>query len=74
MFKEYTENLKGTVGEEGANYILANALFMVISGTDDLANTYYTLGIGRLHYKLDSYTDLMVENASKFLQVIFLSF
>ncbi|KAM7462534.1 hypothetical protein LguiA_030655 [Lonicera macranthoides] len=71
MFKEYIEKLKGIVGEEGSNYILANAMFMVIAGTDDLANTYYTLGIGRLHYNLNSYTDLMVENASKFVQELY---
>lgn len=74
MFKEYTEKLKGIVGEEGTNYILTNALFVVIVGTDDLANTYFALGIRRLQYNLDSYTDLMVDYASKFAQVIFSSF
>ncbi|KAM7466556.1 hypothetical protein LguiB_014118 [Lonicera macranthoides] len=71
MFKEYTEKLKGIVGEEGKNFILANALFLVVAGTDDLANTYFTLGARRLRYNLESYTDFMVENASKFAQELY---
>ncbi|XP_019265027.1 PREDICTED: GDSL esterase/lipase EXL3-like isoform X2 [Nicotiana attenuata] len=58
QFIEYIGKLKGLVGEEEANYILKNSLFMVVAGTDDLANTYFTAGI-RLKQDINSYTDLM---------------
>nr|XP_016503652.1 PREDICTED: GDSL esterase/lipase EXL3-like [Nicotiana tabacum] len=70
QFKEYIGKLKGLVGEEEANYILKNSLFMVVAGTDDLANTYFTAGI-RLKQDINSYADLMVAEASKFLKELY---
>ena len=69
QFKEYIEKLKGLVGEEKTNYILANSLFLVVAGSDDLANTYFTIGIRKLQYDVPSYAELMVSEASKFIQV-----
>lgn len=68
-FKEYIGKLKGTVGEEAGNKILNNSVFLVVAGSDDLANTYYTLGIRRLQYDISSYADFLVASASTFLQV-----
>ncbi|KAI3745807.1 hypothetical protein L6452_08217 [Arctium lappa] len=71
QFKEYIEKLKGIVGEERTQYILANSLFLVVAGSDDLANTYFTIGIRRLQYDIPSYTNLMVSSASNFIQDIY---
>lgn len=71
MFEEYIGKLKGIVGKARTNYILANAVFIVVAGTDDIANTYFTIGIRRLQYDIDSYTDLMVASASNFMKVIY---
>ncbi|KAJ8540892.1 hypothetical protein K7X08_001708 [Anisodus acutangulus] len=70
QFKEYIGTLKGLVGEEEANYILKNSLFLVVAGSDDLANTYFTAGI-RLKQDINSFTDLMVEKASEFIQELY---
>nr|XP_016503651.1 PREDICTED: GDSL esterase/lipase EXL3-like [Nicotiana tabacum] len=70
QFKEYIVKLKGLVGEEEANYILKNSLFLVVAGSDDLANTYFTYGV-RLKQDINSYTDLMVAEASKFLKELY---
>ncbi|KAH0760172.1 hypothetical protein KY290_023665 [Solanum tuberosum] len=70
QFKEYIGKLEGLVGEEEANYILKNSLFLVVVGSDDLANTYFTLGV-RLKQDIDSYTDLMVAKATEFLQELY---
>ncbi|KAI8549468.1 hypothetical protein RHMOL_Rhmol06G0026700 [Rhododendron molle] len=59
MFKEYIGRLKGMVGEERTNFILTNSVYLVIAGSDDLANTYFTIGIRKLQYDVNSYTDLM---------------
>nr|GEV66315.1 GDSL esterase/lipase EXL3-like [Tanacetum cinerariifolium] len=71
QFKEYIEKLKGLVGEEKTSFILANSLFLVVAGSDDLANTYFTIGIRRLQYDIPSYAELMVSSASKFIQDIY---
>lgn len=69
LFKKYISELKGVVGEEKANFILANALHFVVAGSDDIANTYYTVGLRRAHYDINSYTDLMLSSASDFILV-----
>uniref|UniRef100_A0A5B7B773 Putative GDSL esterase/lipase EXL3-like n=1 Tax=Davidia involucrata TaxID=16924 RepID=A0A5B7B773_DAVIN len=71
MFKEYIEKLKGIVGEEGTQNILANSLFLVVAGSDDIANTYFIIGVRKLQYDIDSYTDLMVSSASSFIQELY---
>ncbi|XP_076927204.1 GDSL esterase/lipase EXL3-like, partial [Bidens hawaiensis] len=71
QFKEYIEKLKGIVGEERTQFILANSLYLVVAGSDDLANTYFTIGLRRLQYDIPSYADLMVSSASNFIQDIY---
>nr|XP_043632931.1 GDSL esterase/lipase EXL3-like [Erigeron canadensis] len=71
QFKEYIEKVKVIVGEEGTKYILANSIFLVVAGTDDLANTYFTVGLRRLQYDIPTYANLIVSFASKFIQDIY---
>lgn len=70
-FKEYIAKLKGLVGEGRTNFILANSLFVVVAGSDDIANTYFVTHARELQYDIPSYTDLMVTEASKFVEVTF---
>ncbi|CAA3020437.1 GDSL esterase lipase EXL3-like [Olea europaea subsp. europaea] len=70
LFKEYIGKLKGAVGEEETNNILTNSIHLVVAGSDDLANTYFTLGVSKF-YDINSYTDLMVSSASSFIQEIY---
>ncbi|PQQ21500.1 GDSL esterase/lipase EXL3-like [Prunus yedoensis var. nudiflora] len=71
MFKEYIGKLKGIVGEERTNFILSNALFLVVAGSDDLANTYFTIRIRKAQYDVPAYTDLMVNSASSFVKELY---
>ncbi|XAR61636.1 Triacylglycerol lipase [Bertholletia excelsa] len=71
LFEEYIGKLKMLVGEERTKFILTNSLHVVATGTDDLANTYFTLGLRRLQYDINSYTDLMVRYASEFLKELY---
>ncbi|CAL8098938.1 unnamed protein product [Prunus armeniaca] len=66
QFEEYIGKLKGIVGEDRANSILANSLFFVVASSNDLANTYFVTGIRKLEYDVPSYTDLMLNLASDF--------
>jgi len=69
MFREYIGKLKGIVGESRTNYILANSLYLVVAGSDDIANTYFVAHARILQYDIPSYTDLMVNSASNFVKV-----
>ena len=69
QFKEYIGKLKASFGEKKTNFILANSLFLVVAGSDDIANTYFTIGIRKAEYDVPAYTDLMVNSATSFLQV-----
>lgn len=71
-FKEYLGKLKAAFGEEETKFITDNSLFLVVAGSDDLANTYFTVGIRRLKYDVDAYTDLVVSGASAFIQEIYM--
>ncbi|XP_073285953.1 GDSL esterase/lipase EXL3-like [Primulina huaijiensis] len=71
QFKEYIGKLKGLVGEEGATNILGQALFLLVAGSDDLANTYFTFGIRKMQYDLYSYADFIVVSATNFVQELY---
>lgn len=70
-FEEYIGKLKGLVGEKEANKIVNNSLYLVVAGSNDLANTYYTIGLRQKQYDIDSYTDLMVDKAEDFIQELY---
>ncbi|KAI4313314.1 hypothetical protein L6164_026304 [Bauhinia variegata] len=71
LFKEYIGKLKGVVGEDRTKFIIGNSVFFVVTGSDDLANTYFLSRVRQLHYDIPSYTDLMVNSATSFLQEIY---
>ncbi|KAL2895405.1 GDSL esterase/lipase EXL3, partial [Bienertia sinuspersici] len=67
-FKESIEKMKQLVGIEKTNFILTNSVYLVVAGSDDISNTYFDSPFRRLHYDIDSYTDLMLDSASSFVQ------
>lgn len=69
MFKEYIGKLKHIVGEDRTNFILANSFFLVVAGSDDIANTYFIARVRQLQYDIPAYTDLMLHSASNFVKV-----
>ncbi|TXG52023.1 hypothetical protein EZV62_021192 [Acer yangbiense] len=70
-FKEYIAKLKMLVGEDRTNFILAKSIFVVVTGSDDLANTYFDLRVQKLHYDIPAYTDLMANSASDFFKELY---
>ncbi|KAJ8424480.1 hypothetical protein Cgig2_030688 [Carnegiea gigantea] len=69
MFKAYTTKVKAMVAEEQTNFILGNSVYVVVAGTDDLANTYFSTPFIRDDYDVHSYTDLVRNSASSFIEV-----
>lgn len=74
MFMGYIAKLKGIVGEDGTNFILARSVFALVAGSNDIDNTYFGPTLRRSQYDVPSYTGLMVDYASTFLQVIYYAF
>nr|KYP46314.1 GDSL esterase/lipase EXL3 [Cajanus cajan] len=71
MFKEYIRKLKGLVGEDRTNFILANSIVLVVQGSNDISNTYFLSHAREVQYDIPHYTDLMVNSASNFLEEIY---
>lgn len=68
MFKEYIGKLKNIVGEDRTKSILDNSFFLVVAGSDDIANTYFIARVRQLQYDIPAYTDLMLHSASDFVK------
>ncbi|ONI32330.1 hypothetical protein PRUPE_1G361600 [Prunus persica] len=71
LLKEYIEKLKKYVGEERASSIISNSLFVVAAGSDDIVNTYYHTPARFWKYDIYAYTDLMLTEASAFVQKLY---
>ncbi|CAM8878317.1 unnamed protein product [Rhodiola kirilowii] len=70
-FKEYTSKLKSLVGENQTNTIFTKGLFLVVAGSDDLANTYATSPLRRAKYNISAYTDFMANEAATFFENLY---
>ncbi|GMN28996.1 hypothetical protein TIFTF001_002260 [Ficus carica] len=71
MFREYKSKLKAAVGERSLEMMISKSIFIVCSGTNDIANTYFLGPFRRPHYDIQAYTDLMANSASDFLQGLY---
>lgn len=70
-FKEYKRKLAMVVGEERANSIVTNSLYLLVAGSNDISNTYFILQGRKLQYDISSYTDLMLNFASEFVNELY---
>ncbi|KAM0826626.1 hypothetical protein ACQ4PT_068760 [Festuca glaucescens] len=66
MFDEFKQKVRSAGGEAALTAILTKGVFAVCAGSDDVANTYFTMR-ARSDYSHASYADLMVSHASAFL-------
>nr|XP_023881286.1 GDSL esterase/lipase EXL3-like isoform X1 [Quercus suber] len=70
-FEQYIGKLKGIVGEERTNFILAKSVVFVVAGSNDIANAYYLSGIRKAEYDVPSYTDLLLNLSSTFIKELY---
>jgi len=70
LFEEYKGKLERVAGARRAGEIVATSLYMVVTGTDDLANTYFTTPFRR-DYDLESYIEFVVRCASDFIKKLY---
>ncbi|CAA7042571.1 unnamed protein product [Microthlaspi erraticum] len=70
-FEEYLEKLKKMVGEERTKFIIQKSLFVIICGSNDIANDFFIVPTIRLQYDVNSFTALMANNARSFAQALY---
>ncbi|KAI0520374.1 hypothetical protein KFK09_007846 [Dendrobium nobile] len=71
LFMEYKEKVKAIVGDKKAAYITKNSIYFIVTGTDDLANTYFPTPFRRFEFDLPSYINFTVQSASTFIQKLY---
>ncbi|XP_043713074.1 GDSL esterase/lipase EXL3-like [Telopea speciosissima] len=71
LFKEYMGKLKVITGEERTRSIIAESLYAICTGSDDIANTYFSTPFRNMNYNVPAYTDLMLTSASRFIQDLY---
>jgi hypothetical protein len=71
MFKEYIGKLKAAVGENRTAEIIANSIYIISMGSNDISETYYLTPFRRIEYDIEKYTTMLVSANSKFVEVCF---
>ncbi|KAI3464802.1 hypothetical protein Pfo_021465 [Paulownia fortunei] len=71
LFKDYITRLKKVAGEEKTSKILRESLIAVVTGSNDITNTYFGTPLRQSHYDVPSYTELLVSYASSFVQDLY---
>jgi len=69
MFKEYISTVNRIVGGDRTSFIVNNSIYFLVCGSDDIANTYFSIPFTRDDYDVDSYTNGMRNSASSFIKV-----
>nr|TKW36724.1 hypothetical protein SEVIR_1G001100v2 [Setaria viridis] len=67
MFHEYLGKVRAAAGDAKASEILSRGVFAICAGSDDIANTYFTMR-ARSEYDHASYARLLVQHASSFVE------
>ncbi|CAM8974803.1 unnamed protein product [Rhodiola kirilowii] len=70
-FKEYKTKLKALVGENQTNFIISKSLYLVVAGSDDIANTYFISRIRQFQYDVPTYTSFLADQASDFFRKLY---
>ncbi|KAL5200623.1 hypothetical protein ABZP36_021826 [Zizania latifolia] len=67
MFEQYKERVRAAAGDARVAEMLNKGIFAICAGSDDVANTYFTMR-ARPHYDHASYAALLVHHAAAFVE------
>lgn len=70
-YKEYQKQLRGYLGEEKANMVLTEALYLISLGTNDFLENYYVNPGKSLKYSVGDYQDFLVGIARDFITELY---
>ena len=71
FYKEYIKRLQSYLGEERANEILTEAVYLVSIGTNDFLENYYLLPTTKLCYTVPEFQDHLLGIAKDFVYEIY---
>ncbi|CAO2814217.1 unnamed protein product [Amaranthus hypochondriacus] len=71
FYKEYIQKLREYVGEQRANEILSEAVYLVSIGTNDFVENYYLLPTTKLCYTVPEFEDHLLGIAKDFVYEIY---
>uniref|UniRef100_A0A7N0R7Z1 GDSL esterase/lipase n=1 Tax=Kalanchoe fedtschenkoi TaxID=63787 RepID=A0A7N0R7Z1_KALFE len=71
MLEEYKARILKIAGQDRADFIVANSLYIIAAGTNDILNTYYHFSFRSWQYNFAAYTDLMASHASDWLKKLY---
>ncbi|KAH9803955.1 GDSL esterase/lipase [Citrus sinensis] len=66
-YKEYQEKLRGFLGNEKANKVIGEALYLVSIGTNDFLENYYVLPRRSSEYNIEEYQNFLAGIAKDFI-------
>ncbi|XP_041006167.1 GDSL esterase/lipase At2g42990-like [Juglans microcarpa x Juglans regia] len=66
-YKDYQNKLRAHLGNEKANEVLREALYLVSLGTNDFLENYYTFPTRRAQFTVQQYEDFLVSLSRTFL-------
>lgn len=69
LFQEYVKKLQVIAGEDRAATILSDSFYVLVTGSNDITNTYFSTPFRSYKYDISSYTDFMLGYGSGFIQV-----
>ena len=71
FYKEYQAKLREHLGEEKANEIISEALYLMSLGTNDFLENYYIFPTRRAHFTITQYQDFLVGLAKNFIRELY---
>ncbi|KAL5802387.1 hypothetical protein ACOSQ3_030836 [Xanthoceras sorbifolium] len=70
-YKEYQETLRGYLGNEKANEVLREALYLISMGTNDFLENYYILPRRSSQYSVKEYQSFLAGIATNFITELY---
>lgn len=71
LFKDYQSKLRGYLGNDKANEVIKEALYLVSLGTNDFLENYYTIPRRRLQFTIQQFEDFLLQLAGNFIREIY---
>nr|XP_043620423.1 GDSL esterase/lipase At2g42990 [Erigeron canadensis] len=70
-YKEYQKKLRSYLGEQKANTVLSEAVYLISMGTNDFLENYYTLSDRRSQYNINQYQDFLGNIAGSLIKELY---
>ncbi|KAK9268764.1 hypothetical protein L1049_000526 [Liquidambar formosana] len=70
-YKEYQKQLRGFLGDERANWVLSEALYLMSIGTNDFLENYYVVPGRSSHFSIEEYQHFLEGIAGNFITELY---